>query len=213
MPTPHGPAAPTTGSPRRIGVEVTNELPDGELLQAARAGDDAAWGELVQRFTPMLWRIARGFRLDQASSADVVQAAWLALAEHATSIRDPQAVRAWLASTARRCCLKEVRRRQRVDLRDEFGDSEQPRELRSLEDRVTAGDRDARLWRAVNRLADRDRQLLSLLIFEPEMSYVEISQVLQMPVGSIGPTRGRCLARLRGELVHEGLDEADLVGA
>ena len=208
MPTPTGPAH--TLSPADFRHLAPADMADGEVLVLARDGDSLAWAELVHRFTPMLWRIARGFRLDQATSADVVQATWLALAEHASSVRDPQAVRAWLASTARRCCLKEVRRRMRVELRDDFGDGEQPREARSIEDMVTAGDRDSRLWRAVDRLGDRDRQLLSLLIFEPDLSYAEISRLLGMPVGSIGPTRGRCLARLRRELVHEGLDEADL---
>lgn len=216
MPAPHAPADRSTdqfSGSAGIAAGLLAELTDGDLLRAARDGDDAAWAELVDRFTPMVWRIARGFRLDHASSSDIVQAVWLALAEHAASVRDPQAVRAWLASTARRCCLKELRRRQRLDLREEFLDSEQPRELVSLEDRVSAGDRDARLWRAVERLGERDRQLLTLLVFEPDMSYQEISQALGMPVGSIGPTRGRCLARLRRELVHEGLAEADLVGA
>jgi RNA polymerase sigma factor (sigma-70 family) len=212
MPTPTGPTArPANG--HDVPLSDPHELTDGQLLQAARDGGEAAWTELVQRFTPMLWRVTRGFRLDQATSADVVQAVWLALAEHAASVRDPQAVRAWLASTARRCCLKEVRRRQRMELRDSFTDAEQPPEVRSVEDRVATGDRDSRLWRAVQRLGERDRVLLSLLIFEPEMSYTDISQALGMPVGSIGPTRGRCLARLRRELTHEGLKEADLLGA
>jgi len=180
---------------------------EGLLFERARAGDVAAWMELVERCTPLLWRIARSFRFDESTSADIVQATWLALAEHADGVRNTRAVRAWLASTARRASLHEVRRRQRVLLREDDTTVDRVDPEPGPSDRVGDADRDARLWRAIERLPVRDRQLLSLLSAEPALSYAEIAGVMRLPLGSIGPTRSRCLARLRRELAVEGITE------
>jgi RNA polymerase sigma factor (sigma-70 family) len=181
-----------------------------QLVLAARRGDDTAMSDLVRRLTPSLWRVARAHRLDTATCEDVIQATWLSLAEHLHDIRDPRAVVAWLMMTARRHCLAELRRVKRIDLTaevDEGGETE----WRTPDRDVLDADRDRRLRRAVGRLPDRDRLLLTLLVAQPPLSYTEISRVVGMPVGSIGPTRGRCLQRLRKELHAEGWDDASLM--
>jgi RNA polymerase sigma factor (sigma-70 family) len=189
--------------------EVTDKKheDDGLLFERARAGDVAAWMELVERCTPLLWQIARSFRFDESTSADIVQATWLALAEHGDGVRNSRAVRAWLASTTRRASLHEVRRRQRLLLREDDATVDRVDPHPGPPDRVSNADRDARLWRAVERLPSRDRLLLSLLTAEPALSYAEIARVMGLPLGSIGPTRSRCLARLRRELAIEGITE------
>jgi RNA polymerase sigma factor (sigma-70 family) len=185
--------------------DIGEYLEEAELFNRIRQGDQLAWNELVVRCTPMLWRVARSFRFDEAACADIVQATWLALAERGSTVREPRAVRAWLARTAHFACLHEVRRRRRVVPRDEVGEADVI-DLRPGPDRTALeSDRDSRLWRAVSRLALRDRLLLSLLTAEPAISYVEIAAVMRMPVGSIGPTRARCLVRLRRELAREGV--------
>jgi RNA polymerase sigma factor (sigma-70 family) len=165
--------------------------------------------ELVERCTPLLWRVARSFRFDESTSADIVQATWLALAEHGDGVRNTHAVRAWLASTARRASLHEVRRRQRVLLREDDATVDGVDPEPGPSEQVSDADRDARLWRAAERLPVRDRLLLSLLTATPALSYAEIAGVMRVPVGSIGPTRSRCLARLRRELAIEGITAFD----
>jgi RNA polymerase sigma factor (sigma-70 family) len=185
--------------------DIGEYLEEAELFNRIRQGDQVAWGELVARCSPMLWRVARSFRFDEAACADIVQATWLALAERGCTVREPRAVRAWLARTAHFACLHEVRRRRRLVPRDDAAQAEVI-DLRAGPDQsAIESDRDARLWRAIGRLADRDRLLLSLLTAEPAISYLEIATVMGMPVGSIGPTRARCLIRLRRELEREGV--------
>jgi len=178
---------------------------EGTLLLRAMVGETDAWADMVERFSPMLWRTARAFRFDEATSADIVQTCWLALAEHGTRVRDARAVRAWLASTAYHACLHELRRRRRVWPAEEEVGLDVVDPGRGPDERVADADRDARLWRAVGRLPARDQVLLSLLTATPPLSYAEIAEVMDLPIGSIGPTRGRCLQRLRAELVEEGI--------
>jgi RNA polymerase sigma factor (sigma-70 family) len=185
--------------------DVREYLEEAELFVRIRGGEQAAWGELVARCSPMLWRVARSFRFDEAACADIVQTTWLALAERGSTVREPRAVRAWLARTAHFACLHEVRRRRRVVPRDDTVGFDVIDLRPGPDQQVCEGDRDVRLWRAVGRLGDRDRLLLSLLTTVPALSYLEIAAAIGMPVGSIGPTRARCLLRLRRELEAEGV--------
>jgi RNA polymerase sigma factor (sigma-70 family) len=178
----------------------------GTLVQAARAGDAAAWRALVERYSPMLWNIARGFRLDHATCADVVQTTWVALAENLGSVREPDAVGGWLASTARRAGLREVCRRKRVDLWGEFNDRDMVDPAPAPDECAATRDRDDRLRRAFRRLPERDQKLLTLLWAAPPRPYAEIAEIMGLPIGSIGPTRARALARLREQLAGEGID-------
>jgi RNA polymerase sigma factor (sigma-70 family) len=172
-----------------------------ELVAAAAAGDSAAWAALVDRYTGLLWSVARGFRLDQADAADVVQTAWLRLVEHLERLHDPEHVGAWLATTVRRECLRQLRRSGReratesTDL-DTVDLTAEPLDAALLRDESMA-----ELSHALNRMPDPCRRLLRVLMADPPPSYDEVSAALDMPVGSIGPTRGRCLNRLRQELL------------
>jgi len=151
----------------------------------------------------MLSAIARGYRLCDADRADVVQTTWLRLAENIGRLREPGRLGGWLATTARRECLRSLRASAR-----ELPDAEPPQSVDAstppVDSAVIAAERARALVSALRRLPDRDQTLLRMLIAEPEPSYREIGLELDMPVGSIGPTRGRALARLRRELERFG---------
>ena len=177
------------------------------IASAAATGDERAWNALVDEFGGLVWAIVRAHRLSEADGADVAQATWLALVEHLADLRDAERVGAWLATTARRECLRVLRAsRRQVPTADDF-----PEEVEDVE---VAGElmleqRDAALWRAFDRLPARDQALLRLLVADPQPSYQEISAALDMPIGSIGPTRARSLERLRAELARDGLVTAE----
>jgi RNA polymerase sigma factor (sigma-70 family) len=180
------------------------------LATAAAAGDERAWSALVDEFSGLVWAVVRAHRLGEADGADVAGATWLALVEHLGELRDAERVGAWLATTARRECLRALRQARRQvptadDFADEFADHVEPAE------ELMAEQRDVAVWRAFDRLPARDQALLRLLVAEPQPSYQEISAALGMPIGSIGPTRARSLERLRAELARDGLVAADEV--
>jgi RNA polymerase sigma factor (sigma-70 family) len=173
------------------------------VLAAAANGDDRAWDELLDRFGSTVWAIARVHRLCDADAADAAQATWTALLTHLDQVKDPDRVGAWLATTARRECLRLLgQARSIVPYDDELPEVEaqQPHPAEGLE----VDERDAALWRSFCRLRDSDQALLRLLIADPAPSYDEISAALGIPVGSIGPTRARALERLQRELGRDG---------
>ena len=167
-----------------------------ELVRAAAEGDQAAWSEIVDRFQGLVWATARAHRLSRADAADVAQTTWLRLVEHLGRIREPERLGAWLATTARRECLRHIRLHGREVPSDEAdvfeSQSDDAPELALL-----AAERDTALWRAFGKLSQRCQALLRLLVSQEEPSYEEIGDALDMPVGAIGPTRMRCLERLR----------------
>jgi RNA polymerase sigma factor (sigma-70 family) len=169
------------------------------LLAAAAAGDERGWDALLDRFGSMIWAVARAHRLGDADAADVTQATWTTLLTHLDQIKDPDRLGAWLATTARRECLRWLlQARSVVPYGDELPEAEaqQPHPAEEL----FVDQRNAALWRGVGRLRDSDQALLRLLMADPVPSYEEISAALEIPVGSIGPTRARALERLRREL-------------
>jgi RNA polymerase sigma factor (sigma-70 family) len=175
------------------------------LVLAAAAGDQRAWDELVERFGGLVWAIARAHRLGPADAADVSQTTWLRLVEHLHRLRDPDHVGGWLATTARHECLRVIRRANR-EMPDDRLDTEldavgEP--APSPESVVLSNERRRMLWQALNRLSARCQLLLRALAASPDSSYAEVSAALAMPVGSIGPTRARCLEHLRRELRTE----------
>jgi len=171
----------------------------GELLQLAAAGDRAAWNTLVERYEGLLWGIARSHRLDQPSASDVVQTTWLRLVEHIDRLRNPEALAGWLAATARNECLRVLRHQSRLIPTDD--DSMPVDSVPPVDDaRLLERERDAELWRAFATLPARCQSLLRMLALDPAPSYEEIGTALGMAVGSIGPTRGRCLEGLRSAL-------------
>jgi RNA polymerase sigma factor (sigma-70 family) len=173
------------------------------IVTDAARGDQLAWNQLVERYSSLLWAVARAHGLTSVDAADVVQTSWLRLVEHLPQIRNPDAIGAWLATTARRECLRALRGTARCKPSEEI-------EVLAGADRgavdtpLLTAERNATLWRAFNRLPARDQALLRLLTTEPALTYEEISAALGMPVGSIGPTRGRALERLRSELDGTG---------
>jgi RNA polymerase sigma factor (sigma-70 family) len=175
------------------------------LVLAAREGDEAAWNGLVDEFGGLVWSVARAHRLSSADAADVSQTTWLRLAEHLDRIREPERVGGWLAATARHECLRVLRRSQReLPLGDDLPEPTGP-PARSPAARLLAGERAALLWDAFEQLPERCRTLLRVLMADPAPAYEEVSEALGMPVGSIGPTRARCLERLRRLATRGGI--------
>ena len=171
----------------------------GGLVRLAATGDANAWNGLVEEFEGLLWAVARSHRLSHADAADVVQTTWLRLAENLGRIRDPARVGAWLATTARRECLRALHASAR-----ELPGADPPdlpdRETPPIDGDLIRSERDAAVQSALRRLPARDRSLLLMLVDDSGPSYAEIGAALRMPIGSVGPTRGRALDRLRSEL-------------
>jgi RNA polymerase sigma factor (sigma-70 family) len=185
-----------------------------ELVSQAASGDSAAWERIVDAYVGLIWAIARNHRLSFTDAADVSQTTWLRLIEHIDRIDDPSRVGAWLATTARRECLRVLGRSHRLVLvgdSDVMGDmmvADEP----ELDAGLIASEEQAEVRAALDELPPRCRELLDLLMLDPAPSYEEISAALGMPIGSIGPTRGRCLKRLRRSLIGSDHDEGALVG-
>lgn len=174
------------------------------LLKRAGAGDQAAWDEIVARHTNLLWAVARSHRLDPADAADAVQTTWLRLLEHIDRINDPTRLAGWLVTTVRRECLRILRRSGRERPGDETP-VELPDNADPVDSRLLLAERDAALWDAFMQIPPRCQRLLRVLMVSPPPSYDEVSAALDMPIGSIGPTRRRCLDRLRKLLDGMGL--------
>jgi RNA polymerase sigma factor (sigma-70 family) len=180
------------------------------LVEAAAGGQQDAWDTLVREFGGMIWAVARIHRLHDDDAADVVQLTWLRLLEHIGDLTNPACVGAWLATTARRECLRVLRAGQRVvllgDAVDGLGDAVDGREAPGpLPGQALAlAERDLALWQCFSCLRPSDQALLRLLMADPCPSYEEISAALDIPIGSIGPTRARALERLRRKLDSEG---------
>jgi RNA polymerase sigma factor (sigma-70 family) len=179
----------------------------GELLTLAKSGDETAWSELVDRFSQMVWAIARNFRLDDATAKDVSQTVWLRLVENIDRIDDPERLPGWLATTSRREALRVQGMRDRLIPTDFKYDV--PDERPSLETMLVEDEEAREVVVAFETLSDDCRQLLRLLTTEPPLSYEVISEVLGRPIGSLGPTRSRCIERLKSAIstrISGGLD-------
>jgi RNA polymerase sigma factor (sigma-70 family) len=167
-----------------------------EVVSAAALGEPAAWDALVDRYARLVWAVARAFGLSDADAADVSQTTWLRLAEHLPRLREPDRIGAWLATTARREAMRALARARRERPLDglDFVDTESGLDQRLLETEEAGA-----LWRAFATIPLPCQLLLRLLV--ADCSYAEISEVLDMPVGSIGPRRGRCLQQLRATVL------------
>lgn len=177
------------------------------LVRRAAAGDARAWEGLVDSYVGLIWAIARSHRLGPGDAADVSQITWLRLLENIHRIDDPSRVGAWLATTARRECLRVLGRSSRQLLVAETETLPQPASFAApeVDDGLLAREREEHLHRALEQLPQRCQDLMRLLMLDPPPSYEEISAALDMPIGSIGPTRGRCLRRLRRSLEAQGI--------
>ena len=170
-----------------------------DLVARAKAGDRQAWDALVERYAPLIWSICRRHRLGQADADDVGQSVWLRLVDQLDRVRDPAALPGWLATTARRECLRVLGAVQGPRASVYALDVESlPDERADLADQgLLAAERHAALREAFDQLPPNGKQLISLLIADPPLPYADISAQLGIPVGSIGPTRSRYLDRMR----------------
>lgn len=184
-----------TGDPESVPTAAEVALESD--IRLAADGDHRAWERIHDRYAALIWSIARAYRLEDADAADVCQTTWLRLAENLDRIRKPAQVRFWLSTTARREAMRAQRRAQRVTpidpVLDPWIDTCSP----LVDDRLV----DQEEWGAVRKaffaLPVGCQELLRVLMSEPAPSYAEVSDVLSMPIGSIGPRRARCLDRLR----------------
>jgi RNA polymerase sigma factor (sigma-70 family) len=200
----------TQTSEGRVTTEGASTTRPGEVWeQAATAfgrwsdGDPAGLDALVAVMTPVLWQVVRAHRLPAEVAEDVLQTTWLALVRSRDGVAEATAVGGWLTTTARREAWKVARATLRAQPTEDDELARRLPEAGSAEADVVRRDGDRRLWAAVDRLPERCRRLLRIVAFEHRPDYTAVAAHLEMPVGSIGPTRGRCLQKLRTELEHE----------
>jgi RNA polymerase sigma factor (sigma-70 family) len=196
----------TTRTSRSDGAQRPGEVWE----EATRAfdrwldGDAAGLDDLVAVMTPVLWHVVRAYRLSQEAAEDVVQTTWLALVRRRAAIADSTAVGGWLTTTARREAWRVSGASSKtMPVADEDLAPRLP-DQKSAETIAVEHDTKHRLWNAVDGLPERCRRLLRVVAFENRPDYARLATDLDMPVGSIGPTRGRCLAKLRVALSQVG---------
>lgn len=189
---------PPESAGRAGGQERAGDSDVALLVRRAVEGEHWAWERLVDQYARLIWAITRDFKLVESDAADVFQATWLRLLEHIDRLEQPDRVGSWLAATARNECLRSMAARKRVMLvHDDATLKDDVTRGSEIDEGLLAEERAQAVRDALSRLPWRWRRLVELLMADPPVSYAEISDQLDLPVGSIGPTRGRCLARLR----------------
>ena len=183
------------------------------LVRRAAQGERRAWERLVDQYARLIWAITRDFKLGESDAADISQATWLRLLEHINRIEHPDRVGSWLAATARNECLRSLAARKKVVLADDDVTLDSAAvHAPEVDARLLAAERAQVVREALSRLPQKWQQMLELLMSDPPVSYAEISDQLGLPVGSIGPTRKRCLAKLH-ELLHSTGTDTPIAGA
>lgn len=177
-----------------------------DVVTSAAQGDQEAWEHLSKRFGQMILAIARNHRLGDADIGEVFQTTWLRLVENIARIEQPDRIGAWLATTARRESLRIIRGKARMAYNDLAADQLPDLNIPSVETALLREEGSAIVQQAYAKLPPRCQRLLGLLAMSDLPSYQDISKLLNMPIGSIGPTRGRCLDHLR-RLLHEVASE------
>lgn len=183
-----------------------SEWPVGAVAQRASSGDEQAWRELVRRFDGMIGSVGRRYGLNPADVGELRQTVWLRLVEHLVRIEDPQRIGGWLATTARHESIHMLARASRhsFGVDEMLGNTADP-SAPDIDARTLAADESAALHAAWKQLAPRCQRLLSHLMADDALGYRDLSRLLEMPIGSIGPTRGRCIEHLRRLVALEGL--------
>jgi RNA polymerase sigma factor (sigma-70 family) len=175
-----------------IGLDVAS------LVRRAVVGDPRAWERLIDKYGRLIWSITKEFKLAESDAADVFQTTWMRLIEHIDRLDHPDRVGSWLAATARNECLRSLASHKRLVLEPEDVTFDAPAVHEpEVDEALLAAERVQVVREAMAHLPRRWQRLLELLMADPPVPYAEISDELGLPVGSIGPTRGRCLARLR----------------
>jgi RNA polymerase sigma factor (sigma-70 family) len=173
------------------------------LVHAAADGDREAWDSLVVRYTPLVLSVAARFRLGSPDAADVAQTVWLRLLQHIATLREPAALPGWIVTTTKHECLRLLAANRRIDSFDPMleppgrSDFRQTTWSEDFTEGLIHAEQHEALLIAFAGLPERDRQLLTLLIKDPSPTYAEISDLLKIPIGSIGPNRARALDRIR----------------
>jgi RNA polymerase sigma factor (sigma-70 family) len=174
------------------------------LVGEAKKGSEAALGRLVTELSPLLWQVARAAGLGTDDAEDVLQTVWLRLVSHLGDIHTSSALTAWMVTTTKREAWR-VRAAGRKQLPvDEGWLAGVPDQAAGSEERAIIDDDNRRLWRALSQLSPRCQELLRIIAFVPRPDYQAVADELGMPRGSVGPTRGRCLAKLRCLLTDDG---------
>jgi RNA polymerase sigma factor (sigma-70 family) len=184
--------------------EVSVWTASAQHFRRWRAGEHAALDDLVRTLSPVLWHVVRSYGLERDQAEDVVQTAWLTLVRRHESIADPQAVAAWLTTTARREAWRVSKADSKaIAVADEVIEARVPHQ-KDAESQVIVADEQHRLWACVSQLSERCQRLLRIVAFDDRPDYQGIARELSMPIGSIGPTRGRCLDKLKTLLKGDG---------
>ena len=195
------PQAAENGSGAAVAVAVEHDAGGMDvtcLVRHAAAGDRWAWERLVNQYARLIWAMTRDFKLAESDAADVAQVTWLRLLEHIDRLEHPARVGSWLAATARNECLRTLAVRKKVvPVHDDAALQDAAAHQPEIDERLLAHERDQAVRTALGRLPLQWQRLVEMLMADPPASYAEISDQLGLPIGSIGPTRGRCLARLR----------------
>jgi len=170
-----------------------------------RDGDAGAVESLVRRFSPVLWHVARAYGIDAAAAEDAVQLTWMAMVRHADGIRDPLALPGWLTTVTRREAARLAQARPRETTGLDPATTPEVADPHRLppEDVVVASLEAEALWQHVRRLPERCQRLLRVVAFAHRPDYTSLAVELGMPIGGIGPTRRRCLDKLRALLVAD----------
>jgi RNA polymerase sigma factor (sigma-70 family) len=177
-------------------------LTDG-TTSTARPAAALNLAEIADRYTSLLYGIGRRYRLTPEEREDAAQSPWLALCQNVDHIRDPHCIPGWLATTMRRCCTDTLRQRHReLPASDTLNTHTTSEAAPDIADAVAARHTTLRLHQAIARLPDRERRLIQLQLDPTQPGYAQISRTIPMPIGSIGPVRGRALHRLRN-LLHD----------
>lgn len=189
------------------------EVTVSQLVRAAAEGDRESWDNLVVRFTPLVLSISSRYRVSSHDAADICQTVWLRLLKHLATLREPAALPGWIVTTTRHECLRVLADNQK---HTSFDPMLEPPTASSRPSPAWSGDAEEGLIRAERHeallvafagLPDRDRELLMLLLQDPPPSYAQISARLNIPIGSIGPTRARAIERLRRSTAIAALRE------
>jgi RNA polymerase sigma factor (sigma-70 family) len=180
------------------------------LVTRAAGGDPAAWNEIVERYAPLVWSICTRFGLSNHDREDVGQNVWLLLVGQLGKLREPAALPGWLATTTHRECLRVVTAARKERLGTGPDDVPQFADSTIIDEEILMAERNAALRTALAELPPRCQRLITMLTSDPPSSYLEISAALDIPVGSIGPQRARCLDRLRKSSALAAFEEGDL---
>lgn len=185
--------------------ETQNRVVDPELIRSCLRGDEAAWSELVDRYRGLVYSVARRYGLSDSDADDVCQNVSMALFRKLGTIRDPSLLPAWLRTAARRECYRTFRQSRQHDVPDcpaqDLGMPVEARAVQSEENEIVRG--------ALRQLGTQREQLLTALFLDAERpDYRSIAKRIGIKVGSIGPTRARCLTSLHEILIGKGYAEA-----